>query len=280
MPPVALFHQLFRGLFQSVIGWTVGLLLTWVLLWLPLAVPIARQVKWHPPLPITPQQKIPLLVSLYLLAPVIIWGATHWGTVSLMDCGLIWRWSLLVNGLIGLMIGTVGVLTLFWVEASVGWISWHWNHQVLTACLPILVLGLGVSATEEAMFRGLFQARFQQNYSLWIAGAIVSLIFAVLHLVWEGADNLPQLPGLWLMGMVLTLAKVVDYGHLGLAWGLHAGWIWSMATLDTAQVIAYNNTTSPWILGFGNKPLAGLMGILFLAITSALLLAFRPIFLP
>lgn len=267
-------------LFQSIIGWMFGLLLTWIVLWLPIAIPIAWKVKWHPPLPITPQQKIPLLASLYLLAPVIIWGATRWGAVTLADCGLIWRWSLLANGLIGLAIGTVSVLTLFWVEARVGWVSWRWNSQILAVCLPILVLGLGVSATEEAMFRGLFQARFQQDYSLWVAGAIVSLIFALLHLVWEGAENLPQLPGLWLMGMVLTLAKVVDHGHLGLAWGLHAGWIWSMATLDATQVIAYSSTASPWLLGFGNKPLAGLLGIIFLVITGTLLLATQPLLLP
>ncbi len=256
---------------MAAFGWTIAILLAWSILWLPIAIPVARWVKWHPPQPITPQQKIPLLASLYLLAPAVIWGAMRWGNLTLPDCGLVWRNMMPLSILLGVMFGVIGVLVLFWVEGSLGWITWHWNDQVKSTWLPVLALGLWVGATEEAMFRGVFQARFHQEYPLWAAAAIVSLIFALLHLVWEGTENLPQLPGLWLMGMVLALARVVDGGYLGLAWGLHAGWIWGMATLDAAQVVVPAKPVPAWLVGFGGKPLAGVMGILFLMVTGTML---------
>jgi hypothetical protein len=65
---------------------------------------------------------------------------------------------------------------------------------------------------------------------------------------------MPQLPGLWLMGMVLVLARYVDGGSLGLAWGLHAGWVWAIASLDSAQLITYTGTGSEWVTGKNRKP--------------------------
>ncbi len=265
---------------SSGFGWAIALLLIWAILWLPLAIPIAWAVKWRPPMPIAPQQKIPLLASLYLLAPLVVWGALHWDNLVLADCGVVWQGSMLLSGVMGWAVGAIGVLVLFWVEGILGWVTWQWTSQVKMVWLPVLALGVWVSATEEVMFRGLFQTRFQQDYAPWVAAAIVSLIFALLHLVWEGSDNLPQLPGLWLMGMVLTLARLVDGGHLGLAWGLHAGWIWGMATLDSAQVIVAGNQGAPWLTGIAGKPLAGLMGILFLVITGLVLIGVRVVVQP
>jgi hypothetical protein len=73
------------------------------------------------------------------------------------------------------------------------------------------------------------------------------------------------------MGMVLVLARWVDGGDLGLAWGLHAGWVWAIATLDTTLLLPYTERGATWLRGIDNKPLAGLMGILFLLGTAAML---------
>ena len=104
-----------------------------------------------------------------------------------------------------------------------------------------------------------------------MAAAVSSLIFALLHLVWEQQETLPQLPGLWLMGMVLVLARVCDDGNLGLAWGLHAGWIWAIASLDTTRVIRYTGIVPAWMTGLGEKPLAGAAGIFCLLGTGILI---------
>lgn len=245
--------------------------IVWLLLWLPLAIPLAIALKWRPPQPISPTQKLPLLGSLYLLAPLLLWAITRLTNTSFADYGLPWRGETGRSLLLGLAVGVAGIAILFGIQAALGWVQWQskgtWRDWGSTL-LSTLALGLWVSVTEELIFRGFLLNELQQDYSLWLAGAIASLIFAVLHLVWEGKDNIPQLPGLWLMGMVLTLARWADGGSLGLAWGLHAGWIWAIATLDTLQVLHYTGRGSRWLVGFDNKPLAGLMGLLFLVGTG------------
>jgi uncharacterized protein len=247
----------------------------WLLLWLPIAIPLAIALKWRPPQPLSPNQKLPLLASLYLLAPLVLWifAIDH----SFAAYGFPWKFSVLMSLGQGLILGVVGLVLLFGVELALGWVkgqavSWEALPQLGTTLATTLFLGLWVGLTEELIFRGFLWNQWQMITSPIAAAAIASAIFALLHLVWEGRANIPQLPGLWLMGMVLTLARSVDGGNLGLAWGLHAGWIWAIATLDTAQLIRPTGKISPWLTGWADQPLAGVMGILFLLGTAGFLL--------
>ncbi len=76
------------------------------------------------------------------------------------------------------------------------------------------------------------------------------------------------------MGMILVLARFVDGGSLGLAWGIHSGWVWAIASLDTAQLITYTGISSEWVTGKNGKPLAGAAGVLCLVATGVILWLF------
>ncbi len=244
----------------------------WLVLWLPIAIPLAIALNWRPSQPLAISQKLPLLASLYLVAPLVLWGFASLTGASFASYGLPWKLSVLISLAQGMGGGIVGLVILFGIERILGWVQWNSPAQgLIQTLLSTLGLGIGVSLTEELIFRGFLFNQLQQDYQPWIAAAIASLIFALLHLVWEGKENIPQLPGLWLMGMVLTLARWVDGGDLGLAWGLHAGWIWAIATIDTAQLISPTGKGFVWLTGFGGKPLAGVMGILFLLGTGGAL---------
>ncbi len=274
-----------HSLITSAFGGTAAFFLVWTGLWFPIALPLAIALKWHPPQPVTPEQKLPLLASLYALAPVVLWGAAYWGDRTIADYGLVWTASLWLSAGRGWVLGVAGIAGLLVIQKGLGWIDLalpgqrsleaetpnHWIGPVLLT----LGLGLWISLTEETVFRGFLQNQLQLGYSTWVAAAIASLIFSLLHLVWEGQDNLPQLPGLWLMGMVLVLARWVDHGSLGLAWGLHAGWLWAIASLDTLQAITYTKQGPTWLTGFNQKPLAGGMGLLFLLVTGLVLWLLR-----
>lgn len=246
---------------------------TWAGFWLPIAIPLAIVLKWHPQKPISVAQKLPLMASLYLIAPLIVWGAAGIENVPFSNYGLAWEPSLFVHLGLGFGLGVFSLAILFGLQWALGWISWQPADisKLASALLPTLLLGLWVGGTEELIFRGFLLNQLLQDYSIWVAAAISSAIFAILHLVWEVRETLPQLPGLWLLGMVLVLARACDGGSLGLAWGLHAGWIWAIASLDTAQLINYTGTVPAWITGLGKKPLAGGVGILLLLATSSLL---------
>ncbi|MDB9313320.1 CPBP family intramembrane metalloprotease [Spirulina sp. CS-785/01] len=245
----------------------------WGLIWLPIAVGVSLAIRWHPGQPLTSEKKFPLLASLYLIVPLIVWGTMGVEGTSLADYGLSWNFSLLLSLVGGLGMAIFGLLLVFGLESGIGWVEWQWENvgKLRSQVLPILTLGLLIGLIEELIFRGILYNIFQSDLGLTLAAILSSLIFALTHLLWDQQDTLPQFPGLWLMGMILVLARLVDNGQLGLAWGLHAGWVWGLTCLDTAELITYTPQASPWFIGFNQNPLAGIAGISCLLLTGVLL---------
>ncbi|WP_416336900.1 type II CAAX prenyl endopeptidase Rce1 family protein [Crocosphaera sp. UHCC 0190] len=248
-------------------------LLAWVIFWLPIALPLGKKLHWQPFQPLSVAQKLPLLVPLYLIVPLLAWFTVILERTTLSDYGLSWQPHLWVSLGLGIVMGVGGLGIIFGLESRLGWLKWHPENRMNLGkvALPILGLGLWVGITEEFVFRGIFQTILEQDYEKWVAAIIASSIFALVHLLWERKETVPQLPGLWIMGMVLVLARIVDGGSLGLAWGLHAGWVWGLASLDTAQMISYQDKSIEWMIGINKQPLAGVMGILCLLGTGLIL---------
>lgn len=236
----------------------------WIVCWLPVAAVSAILLNWQPPKPLQPQQKMPLLLSLYLLAPLILWGVNWLTNKSFSDYGFVGNLSNFGSLALGFALGVVSLAIVFSGQLGLGWCSFEKTNfkLLLPILLPIFLIALLVGGIEELVFRGFLFTELAQDYPVWLAAAISSLIFALLHLVWEQRETAPQLPGLWLMGMVLVLARFADRNNLGLAWGLHAGWVWAIATLDTAELITYTGKVSDLFTGKNKKPLAGLAGII------------------
>jgi len=247
--------------------------LVWASCWLPIAIACAVAINWRPPKPLATEQKLPLLASLYLIAPLVFWGFNWILGTSFSDYGLAWNFWIFSSLGLGFGLGVLSLVILFAIQTALGWVSWQAadRQRLASVLLPTLLLALWISGTEELVFRGFVLTQLQQDYAFEVAAVISSLIFALLHLVWEQQETLPQLPGLWLMGMVLVLARWVDGGSLGLAWGLHTGWVWAIASLDSLQMITYTGISSEWVTGKNGKPLAGATGILCLLLTGGLL---------
>ncbi len=247
----------------------VGLLvmtffISWVVCWLPIAAIITIVLNWQINKSLQSQQKLLLLVPLYLLAPLTLWGFSRITHTSFVDYGLESKISVLSSLGLGFILGVFSLAIVFICQYWLGWCDWESSHHklILPSLLPILLVAFFVSGIEELVFRGFLFQELAQDYPIWGAAIASSLIFALLHLVWEQKETAPQLPGLWLMGMVLVLARFTDGGSLGIAWGLHAGWVWAIATIDTAQLITYTGKVSEWYTGKNKKPLAGWAGII------------------
>jgi hypothetical protein len=258
---------------------------TWIVVWLPAAIVLAIALKWHPPQPLG-NKKLPLLASLYVIVPFILWATSWIENTSFVNWGWDWQPAVLMSLMRGLGLGIISLVILFGLQLTAGWLDLKksetstetgekkinfWTLIVNPASLLTLLLAVWISATEELIFRGCLQTILQQDYSVLIAAAIASFIFAIAHLIWAAKETLPQLPGLWLMGMVLTLARIADNGSLGLAIGIHAAWIWGITTVDTEGAINPTGRAPEWITGIAAKPLAGAAGILLLLATATLL---------
>lgn len=252
----------------------------WIVSWLPVAAVSAILLNWQPPKPLQPEQKMPLLVSLYLLAPLILWGVVLLTNKSFSDYGFVSNLSTLGSLALGFGLGVLSLAIVFSGQFWLGWCSFEKTNFKLIPpiLLPIFLIAFLVGGIEELVFRGFLFTELAQDYPILVAAAISSLIFALLHLVWEQSETAPQLPGLWLMGMVLVLARFASSGNLGLAWGLHAGWVWAIATLDTAELINYTGIVSDWFTGKNKKPLAGLAGIICVLGTGVIIWLFSKYF--
>ena len=234
---------------------------------------MAKLLHWTPKQPLQEEQKIPLIASLYLLAPVILFLANLLTNQSFANYGWIRNFSILYSFLLGFGWGILSLVFVFGCQLYFGLCEFKQSNleSVPSTLLTIMLVALLVGAVEELVFRGFLLTQLEEIYSVWVAAIISSLIFALLHLVWERRETVPQLPGLWLMGMVLVLARFADNGSLGLAWGLHAGWVWSIASIDTLNLINYPENKWLWITGKNKKPLAGVAGIFCMLITTVAL---------
>ena len=253
----------------------VAFFIVWIVCWLPIALILTKVLHYEAKQPLQPEQKITLVVSLYLLAPLILL-VTNWLThKSFSSYGWIVDFSILNSLLLGFGLGVVSLAFIFGCQLCFGLCKLKISNlkSVASTLFFVMAIALLVGGVEELVFRGFLFTQLEHTYSVWAAAIISSLIFALLHLVWEQRETTPQLPGLWLMGMVLVLARFADNGSLGLAWGLHAGWVWSIATIDTLGLIDYTEKTSEWITGKNNKPLAGVAGIFCMGLTAVALYA-------
>ncbi len=251
----------------------IAFLLAWACCWFPLAIFSAIAIGWRPPQPIAVEQKLPLLASLYIIAPLVLWQASQLVGKYFSDYGLIWNFRLFSSLGIGFFLGVLTIVVLFAIQTALSWVNWQKQDEqkLLSVLIPTFLLALWIGGTEELIFRGFILTQLRQDFAPILAAAISSIIFALLHLVWEQKETIPQLPGLWLMGMVLVLARWVDNGSLGLAWGLHTGWVWAIATVDTLQIINYTGVTSEWVTGRNGKPLAGVAGVVCMLVTGGIL---------
>jgi uncharacterized protein len=244
----------------------------WIGLWLPIATIVARKIEWRPFLPLSAAQKLPLLAPLYAIALPLLWLNLQGNDRIGRDYGLNLDLTTLPAGIahlgLGILLSLGGLAIVFGIENLTGLarISPDRWSAILPPALPILLLSLWISGTEELLFRGWLVRELATDYSLVLSIIFGNIIFALLHLIWERTETLPQIPGLWLMGMVLSYACIATGSQLWLAIGLHAGWVWGLTCVDTAGLIT-PAPDSDWFTGIYRQPLAGVGGILCLGLT-------------
>ncbi len=240
-------------------------LLTLALLWLPFLLGLTGAIadpNWR---------SITTLIVLYLL---FLWLIQRWGRVahgesaSLVRFGLRGRQRLFQEQAVGLWLGVSLVFVMFALEAALGWANWTLPPANFgRIALEGLGVGLGIGFAEELLFRGWMWdelARDRPQSALFGTASI----FAVLHFLKPWSEILrtwPQFPGLILLGLCLGYGKRLMGDRLGLPMGLHGGLVWGYYLINVGGLIALTKTAPAWVTGVDNNPLAGLVGLGFLA---------------
>ncbi len=259
------------GLFNS-----IAFFGSWLILWLPIAIPIAHYLQWQPPHPLTGQQKLSLLIPLYLLVPLLLGVIPTRESRPLSDYGLRLDLQVFLSLVVGVSLGLLTLFIGYGLQIVWGGLQWQPSPRRgswVKILVPIFGLSLWISGTEEAVFRGFLLTELEKEITREGAAIISSTLFALSHLIWDIQGGWRQLPGLGLMGGVLALARWVDGGNLGLAWGLHTGWIWGLMGLEATDVLKKKEISLMpwWVSGLDGQPLSGLMGILIMVITGLML---------
>jgi uncharacterized protein len=239
--------------------------------------------------PVAPQHKLPLLLPLYIVAPAAVEVHRRLEAGTWADYGIAWDRPFGSLVLAGFAVAAGGVIVLTALQLSLGWRQWQpprpsAEHENLLSpngldaprsgpgpwvvLLAVLPLALFVGWIEELVFRGVLVNGLGQAMPVLAMAIAVSLIFAVSHLLWDGPDGSPQLPGLALMGAVLLLARWAAGGSLGLAWGLHAGWVYAIAAIDALALLKPGKDGPPWLVGIPDQPLTGVLPLALLGLTG------------
>ncbi|QQE67299.1 hypothetical protein GFS31_40120 [Leptolyngbya sp. BL0902] len=246
---------------------------------MPLALIVARFVNIPWQYPVAPAHKLPLLLPLYLLAPLAVELYRRYGHGDTWaSYGVTGSVQTLATLGTGMGIGLVGVAILVGVQVALGWRQWRPDGQefpatspALLVALPILMLFIGW--VEELIFRGVL-VNGLLTVLPWTGVAILaSAIFAVSHLVWDGPAGMPSLLGLGLMGLVLLLGRWAMAGDLSLAWGLHTGWILAIALIDALH-LTRPVPHAPRLAGKPDQPLTGLPALGLMVLTGLGIVAY------
>lgn len=215
------------------------------------------------------------MAILYIEFIVLVgfWGREVYGEPQILrSYGLEITGQNCQNLLAGLAVGLLTLATLLAVEGSLGWLEWRSPFAGLAQIiLEGMAIALAVGFAEELLFRGWLLDELQRDYSPRAALWADATIFASLHYIKPPEfllAHLPEFPGLLLLGLTLVRAKRFGRGRLGLPMGFHAGLVWGYYIVNTGQLLEYSGTVSDWITGIHGNPLAGVMGMLWLAIVA------------
>lgn len=260
----------------------VAFFLIWAVLGLPTVALGAIAGGWRPLQPLETRQKLIGLALFYPMAWLLLWGMARVTGASLPDYGMSPNASFWIALAFGWAAAVLSTAVSYGVQGGAGWIEWPEPpsptpfKNAIPSLLPVAGIALAVGATEELVFRGFVQQQLQSALPLMAAAAIASLLFALGHLIWGAKEAIAQLPGLWLLGMVLTLARIVGGGDLGLAVGLHGGWIWAIAIRETAGFPRPTGRVPAWVTGDIARPLTGVAaGLMLLAVAGLLVIVYH-----
>ncbi|WP_017315339.1 CPBP family intramembrane glutamic endopeptidase [Mastigocladopsis repens] len=242
---------------------------TLLILWLPFAAPIYLLVS---------DTNLVSILTMVLLYVEFIILLRLWGNHVYNQPQILRHYGLeltRLNGvelLRGLAIGIIGVLILFGLQGSLGWLVWQQPKVFfLKLILESLIVALGVGFAEELLFRGWLLDELQRDYSQSLALWASAIAYAALHFIkpLEAIIHiLPQFPALVILGLTQVWGKRWRRGRLGLPIGYHAGLIWGYYIVNVGDLITYTKKVPEWMTGIDRNPLAGVMGLLLLSVLA------------
>jgi hypothetical protein len=240
-----------------------------LLIWLPLATPIYLSIA-------DPNLASILTMGILLVEFLIwwwLWDRSVYNNSNIFQaCGLVNNARNRRDLINGLAIGLSMCLSLFAIEAIFGWIKILTpNSDLIKIIAQGLLTAIAIGLAEEILFRGFILGELERDYDRSIAMWGSALLYALLHFIKpldEIIRTLVSFPALLILGIALVLAKYKHKNYLGISIGLHAGLVWGYYIVAVGNLIKYSDNIPEWLIGIDRNPIAGLMGLLWLALLT------------
>jgi uncharacterized protein len=236
-----------------------------LLIWLPLAVPIY--------LTIDDRNLASILAMAMLLVEFLVWWriwdlTLYQQSNIFQSCGLVNTARNRQDLIKGLAIGLFCCLSLFAIEAVLGWVKFITpSSSLVKIIIEGLFSAIGIGLAEELLFRGFILGELERDYDRTTAMWGSALLYSLLHFIKPLAEvirTLVTFPALLILGIALVLAKHQHSDRLGICIGLHSGLVWGYYIFAVGNLIEHNDNLPQWITGIDRNPIAGLMGLLWL----------------
>lgn len=234
--------------------------------WLPLAIPLYLLLRHD--------SNLSNIVTMALLFAELILLWRFWGKFVYGKSNIFTHYGLVRSKknsrelLKGLAIGFWFCLSLFIVEALLGWVEvFSPTVSLLKILTEGLLSALGIALAEELIFRGWLLDELRRDYSKKMSLGIGAIVFALAHFlkpIEEIIRTIVTFPALILLGITLILAKYQHGDRLGICIGIHAGLVWGYYIVNVGELIQYTKQVPVWVTGIDGNPIAGVMGLIFL----------------
>src|SRR5439155_23845824 len=179
----------------------------------------------------------------------------------------------LAIGLAGLGVGLVVAAFFGGVAPALRFPPGKTLRKALLGAGAAVAIGVG----EEALFRGVVLRRIRHDAGDVAAVVVPALVYAAVHVIrarssagpvhpWSGVQQtitlfaplasgamLPQMVGLWLLGVLLAVARLRS-GALWLPIGIHAAFV---AAFRVGRLVFAVRPAPAWLVGAGWPPLIG-----------------------
>ena len=170
-------------------------------------------------------------------------------------------WNYFLRGIVcSLSLLSLIILLAVWSSSA------YWFASLsLGKLINALLLGIGVGFAEELIFRGWLWGELVELIGSRRAIICQAIIFSLVHIRFDLQffELLVLYFGLFLLGLVLALRRIVDAGSLGGCIGMHGGLVGIWFVLQ-ACFVQFPFNAPWWLLGPGGlnpNPLGGLVGI-------------------
>ena len=236
-------------------------------LWLPLAIPIYWLLREN--------SNLASILTMTLLFVELLCLWQFWGRAVHGEVNIYTRYGLVRSGrnisevVRGIALGFWLCLGLFITEGLLGWI------EVTAPSISLLrviaegwLSAIAIATAEELLFRGWLLDELQRDYGKKICIWVTAIAYAGAHFlkpIEEVVRTAVTFPALILLGIALVLAKYKHGDRLGICIGIHAGLVWGYYIVNVGQLIEYSDRVPVWVTGIDGNPIAGVMGLVFLA---------------